>query len=79
VYFTNSGTAATLTFKSGGSGGVTKLVLATPAAAGSSDILLPDMGILFEDGVHVTFSSAEAKSVTLFFEGGAITPDPPPP
>jgi hypothetical protein len=29
------------------------------------------MGILFESGIHVTFGSADATSVTLFFEGGA--------
>jgi hypothetical protein len=45
--------------------------MTTPASAGSQDLIIPDMGILFEDGVHVTFSSAEITSATFLFEGGA--------
>lgn len=70
VYFTNTGTAATLTLRSGGAGGTALLVLASPAAAGSQDLMIPDAGILFEDGIHITLSSAEITSVTLLFEGG---------
>jgi hypothetical protein len=29
------------------------------------------MGILFEDGIYITFGSAEVTSVTLLYEGGA--------
>lgn len=71
VYFTNTATASTLVLKDGGSGGTARLSLVTPAAAGSQDILIPDMGILFDDGIHLTFGSAEVTSVTLLFEGGA--------
>jgi hypothetical protein len=71
VYFTHTATPATLSLKSGGSGGTTKLTLTTPAAIGSQDLIIPDMGILFDDGVYIALSSAEITSVTLLFEGGA--------
>lgn len=71
VYFTNTATASTLALKDGGSSGTARLSLVTPAAAGSQDLLIPDMGILFEDGIYITFGSAEVTSVTLLFEGGA--------
>ena len=71
VYFTNTATASTLVFKDGGSSGTARLSLVTPAAAGSQDLLIPDMGILFQDGIYITFGSAEVTSVTLLFEGGA--------
>ena len=71
VYFTNTATASTLVLKDGGSSGTARLSLVTPAAAGSQDLLIPDMGILFEEGIYITFGSAEVTSVTLLFEGGA--------
>lgn len=71
VYFTCTATSATLTLKSGGSGGTAKVTLTSPAAAGSQDLIVPDSGILFEDGIHIGLSSAEITSVTLLFEGGA--------
>ena len=71
VYFRNTATASTLVLKDGGSSGTARLSLVTPAAAGSQDLLIPDMGILFEDGIYITFGSAEVTSVTLLFEGGA--------
>lgn len=71
VYFTNTATASTLVLKDGGSSGTARLSLATPASAGSQDLIIPDMGILFEDGIYITFGSAELTSVTLLFEGGA--------
>jgi len=71
VYFTNTATASSVILKDGGSSGTARLSLVTPAAAGSQDLLIPDMGILFEDGIYITFGSAEVTSVTLLFEGGA--------
>jgi hypothetical protein len=47
------------------------MTITTPAAAGGYDIIIPDMGILFETGVFIDVSSAEVTSVTLLFEGGA--------
>jgi len=45
--------------------------MTSPAAAGSQDMIIPDNGILFPDGIHITLSSAEITSVTLLFVGGA--------
>jgi len=44
--------------------------MTSPAAAGSQDMIIPDNGILFTDGIHITLSSAEITSVTLLFVGG---------
>jgi hypothetical protein len=71
MYFTHSATPATITLKSGGSGGTTLMTMTSPAAAGSQDMIIPDNGILFPDGIHITLSSAEITSVTLLFVGGA--------
>ena len=71
VYFTNTATASSLVLKDGGASGTARLSLLTPASAGSKDLMIPDMGILFEDGIYITFGSAEVTSVTLLFEGGA--------
>ena len=71
VYFTHTVTPATLTLKSGGASGTAKLTLTSPGVAGSQDLIIPDTGVLFEDGIHITLSSAEITSVTLLFEGGA--------
>jgi hypothetical protein len=71
VYFTNTATASSVVLKDGGAGGTARLSLLTPASAGSQDLMIPDQGILFKDGIHITFGSAEVTSVTLLFEGGA--------
>jgi hypothetical protein len=71
VYFTNTATSATLTLRDGSTvSGTAKLVLNSPAAAGSQDLIIPDMGVLFEEGIYIQVSSAEITSVTLLFEGG---------
>jgi hypothetical protein len=72
VYFTCTNTAASFVLKDGTtSAGTGKMTVTTPAAAGAYDIIIPDMGILFEDGVFIDVSSVEVTSVTLLFEGGA--------
>lgn len=72
VYFTCTNTAASFVLKDGTtSAGTGKMTVTTPAAAGAYDIIIPDMGILFESGVYIDVSSAEVTSVTLLFEGGA--------
>jgi hypothetical protein len=72
VYFTNTGVAASFALKDGTtSSGAAKLTIFTPAAAGGQDVLIPDMGILFETGIFIDVASAEVTSVTLLFEGGA--------
>ncbi len=71
LYFTHSATPATLTLRSGGAGGTVLFTITSPAAIGSQDMIIPDNGILFPDGIHITFSSAEITSATLLFVGGA--------
>lgn len=72
IYFTCTGTAASFALKDGTtSSGTIKTTITTPAAAGGYDLMIPDMGVLFETGVFIDVSSAEVTSVTLFFEGGA--------
>ena len=47
------------------------MTINTPAAAGAYDIILPDMGILFDSGVYIDLADAQVLSVTLLFYGGA--------
>jgi hypothetical protein len=71
VYFTNTATGSSFALKDGTtSGGAALLSITTPAAAGATDLFIPDMGILFETGIFIDVNDAEVTSVTLFFEGG---------
>ena len=71
LYFTCTNTASSFTLKNGTSGAATALVsITTPAAAGGYDIIVPDMGILFDGGVYLDVNNAEVTSVTVFFYGG---------
>ncbi len=71
LYFTHTATPATLTLRNGSASGAVRLTMTSPASAGSQDLIIPDLGILFEDGIHITFSSAEITTATLLFIGGA--------
>jgi hypothetical protein len=72
IYFTCSGTASSFTLRDGSVVGATGLItITTPAAAGAYDIILPDMGILFSNGVFIDVNDAQVTSVTLLFYGGA--------
>ena len=71
VYFSHTATPATLTLKNGSNSGAARLTMTTPASAGSQDLISPDAGILFEDGIFISLSAADITSVTLLFEGGA--------
>jgi hypothetical protein len=72
VYYTCTNTAASFALKNGTTtAGTAQMTITTPAAAGGYDLILPDMGILFDSGVFIDVSSAEVTSVTLLFEGGA--------
>ena len=73
VYFTETSTAAQLQFRSGGASGTVLLTLNSSAVANSQYLPIPDLGILFEDGIHVTFSSGGVPFLTLFFYGGKAT------
>lgn len=72
IYYTCSSTASSFQLKNGSTAGATALVtITTPASAGAYDIILPDMGLLFDTGVFIDVNDAEVKSVTLLFYGGA--------
>jgi hypothetical protein len=71
VYYTCAGTASAVTLRTGGGSGTVVLELKTPAAAGAYDLIIPDDGILFTGGVHVTFADANVLSATVLFVGGA--------
>jgi hypothetical protein len=80
IYYTCTDTASGFTLRNGSANTATALVtIATPAAKGATDLILPDMGVLFDQGVYVDLDDANVESVTLFFYGGAEQPDPPPP
>lgn len=72
VYFTNTATASSLELRDGGIDGSALLNLQTPASAGSQDLLIADMGILFKQGIYIAFGDANVTSVTVLFEGGAV-------
>lgn len=69
LYFVCTSTAGTITLRSGGASGEINLELATPAVAGNYDLIIPDDGILFTDGIHATLSNV--TSITLLYVGGA--------
>lgn len=72
IYYTCGDTASSFSLKNGATSGATALVtINTPASAGAYDIMIPDMGILFTDGVFIDVADANVLSVTLLFEGGA--------
>ena len=72
IYYTCGDTGSSFSLKNGSTSAGTALVtITTPAAAGAYDIILPDMGIVFDSGVFIDFNDANVTSVTLFFYGGA--------
>jgi hypothetical protein len=71
LYFTHSATPGTITLRDGDGSGEVKFTIANPASAGSQDMIIPDNGILFPNGIHLTKSGAEIVSVTFLFVGGA--------
>lgn len=72
IYFTNTGTASSFSLKNGSTDTGTALItINTPGAAGASDLIIPDMGIVFDTGVYIDLANANVLSVTLLFQGGA--------
>jgi hypothetical protein len=72
IYYTCGATASSFSLKNGSTAGATAIAtLNTPASAGAYDIIIPDMGILFTEGVFIDVADANVLSVTLLFEGGA--------
>ena len=71
IYYTCTDTGSSFSLKNGATDAATALVtINTPAAAGANDIIIPDMGILFDSGVFIDVTDVNVTSVTLFFEGG---------
>jgi hypothetical protein len=67
LYAVTSGTtAATITFKDGGSGGTTVLDLTSTTTADNVDIIIPGRGILCGTDIHVTLANVD--SLTVFYE-----------
>jgi hypothetical protein len=72
IYYTCNNTASSFSLKNGSTSAGTALVtINTPGAAGAYDLIIPDMGILFDSGVFIDFNDANVTSVTLIFYGGA--------
>lgn len=72
IYYTCTDTGSSFTLKNGSTSAGTALIsITTPASAGAYDIMIPDMGVLFDEGVFVDVNDAQVTSVTLFFYGGA--------
>jgi len=67
--------SADITFSNGAtSTGATLLQLTSSSAIGTEDVFIPDNGILFDSGMHLTNSNTAAiTSVTVFYVGGGET------
>ena len=66
VYMIPTGTAGSVIFKNGGSGGATVITLNTVASATQPTYLLfPGEGVLFSTNVHGTVTNV--TSVTIFY------------
>lgn len=58
VYLIHTGTAGTIPFRNGGAAGTAMLTIPTPASANSTrDVVIPDEGIMFENGAYVTYTA----------------------
>jgi hypothetical protein len=70
IYYVSTGSAGFIKLYDGTtSTSFPETTIATPAVVGAVDIILPDAGLLFKEGVYMDLSSV--TSVTLFFYGGA--------
>jgi hypothetical protein len=71
VIFTSTDTAADLTFRDGSATGNIVFRLKSPAGPALNDMMIPDDGIVFKSGIHVTISnSTHVPSLTVLFVGG---------
>ena len=66
IYIVPSGTAGSVVFKDGGSGGTTRITINTVASATQPTyMLMPGQGILFETNVYADVTNI--GSVTIFY------------
>ena len=70
IYYVSTGSAGFIKLYDGTtSTSFPETTIATPATVGAVDIILPEAGLLFKEGVYMDLSNV--TSVTLFFYGGA--------
>jgi hypothetical protein len=70
IYYVSTGSAGFIRLYDGTtSTSFPETTIATPAVVGAVDLILPDAGLLFKEGVYMDLSNV--TSVTLFFYGGA--------
>jgi hypothetical protein len=66
IYIVPSGTAGSVVFKDGGSGGTTRITINTVASATQPTyMLMPGQGVLFETNVYADVTNI--GSVTIFY------------
>lgn len=65
LYLVAGASAGSVVLKDGGSGGTTKLNIATPASSSDVYVFVPGDGVLFETNVHATLSNV--TSLTVFY------------
>ena len=70
IYFVSTGSAGYVRLYDGTDSSTDPVTtVASPAAVGATDLILPDAGLLFKQGVYMDLSNV--TSVTLYFYGGA--------
>lgn len=63
VQYAHTATAATLELKDGGSSGVSRLKITTPAAAGQDYVCIPGQGMKFDTDVYVSVGSCTGVTI----------------
>ena len=67
VYIVNSATAGTIKFRNTSQAGTTTMELGTVASATvTRDVNIPDEGVLFTDGIYLTYTGGTFASMTAF-------------
>lgn len=65
IVITSSSSAGSLSIIDGGASGTTKITIATPAAAGIQNVLIPGEGVLCSTNVYVALTNV--TSATVFY------------
>ena len=68
IYFVTGGSAGSVSFKDGGSGGTERINFATPASTtgtGAMNVLVPGDGVVFQGDPYLTLTNV--TSVTFFY------------
>lgn len=59
----HTASAGSITLRDGGGSGATRLIIDTPAVAGSMHLEIPGEGILFETDVHATLTNVTGLTI----------------